>query len=85
MGTLGGKGLMKSHCVVTGWRSVYRDLESQLVVVTSSPSLQQKFAQEQNHLYAPAQKVQFEETFQHHSRYVKFWVRCIVPFIKKFF
>lgn len=68
-----------------GWRSVYRDLESQLVVVTGNPELQQRLGAERAGLFGSASLVRRKETFAQPDRYVKFWVRAVVPIIKRFF
>ncbi|KAF2348209.1 Phospholipase D-like domain [Trinorchestia longiramus] len=68
-----------------GWRSVHRDLESQIVVVTSSPLLQQRLARERDLLYQRASLVDLHSTYAQPSRRVQFWVRFVVPLIKRFF
>ncbi|XP_063817381.1 CDP-diacylglycerol--glycerol-3-phosphate 3-phosphatidyltransferase, mitochondrial isoform X2 [Pseudophryne corroboree] len=67
-----------------GYRSVHRDLEAQIALVTESPDLQQQLHEEQLHLYNRSTEVT-PATFQHQSRYVKLWVKLVTPLIKNFF
>ena len=68
----------------SGWRSVERDLESQLVLVTTNEKLRSALGAELEHLSKHTALVN-DDTFTHPSRYVKYWVRMVVPVIKKFF
>uniref|UniRef100_A0A6A7FQ07 CDP-diacylglycerol--glycerol-3-phosphate 3-phosphatidyltransferase n=1 Tax=Hirondellea gigas TaxID=1518452 RepID=A0A6A7FQ07_9CRUS len=68
-----------------GFRSVKRDLESQLVLVTTSEMLQKRLHEERMHLFRWSTQVNVNETFSDASRYVKLWVRFVVPAIKRFF
>ncbi|XP_071968676.1 CDP-diacylglycerol--glycerol-3-phosphate 3-phosphatidyltransferase, mitochondrial [Engystomops pustulosus] len=67
-----------------GYRSVHRDLEAQIALVTENQDLQQQLHQEQQHLYERSSEVT-PGTFQHPSRYVKLWVKLVTPLIKNFF
>ncbi|XP_069786107.1 CDP-diacylglycerol--glycerol-3-phosphate 3-phosphatidyltransferase, mitochondrial isoform X2 [Narcine bancroftii] len=67
-----------------GYRSVHRDLEAQLVIVTENRKLQQQLHQEQEHLYHLSNEV-LSTTFDQPNRHVKLWVKLITPFIKNFF
>ncbi|KAM9296853.1 CDP-diacylglycerol--glycerol-3-phosphate 3-phosphatidyltransferase, mitochondrial [Gastrophryne carolinensis] len=67
-----------------GYRSVNRDLEAQIALVTENQDLQQQLHQEQQNLYQRSSEVT-PATFQHPSRYVKLWVKLVTPLIKNFF
>ncbi|XP_051792511.1 CDP-diacylglycerol--glycerol-3-phosphate 3-phosphatidyltransferase, mitochondrial isoform X2 [Erpetoichthys calabaricus] len=67
-----------------GYRSVHRDLEAQVAIVTANKSLQAKLQQEQEQLYEKATAVS-ASTFKHPNRYVKLWVKLVTPLIKNFF
>ncbi|XP_048345752.1 CDP-diacylglycerol--glycerol-3-phosphate 3-phosphatidyltransferase, mitochondrial [Sphaerodactylus townsendi] len=67
-----------------GYRSVHRDLEAQVAIVTKNKSLQQQFHQEQEQLYLRSGTVS-ALTFKQPNRYVKLWVKMVTPLIKNFF
>ncbi|KAM4664675.1 CDP-diacylglycerol--glycerol-3-phosphate 3-phosphatidyltransferase, mitochondrial [Discoglossus pictus] len=67
-----------------GYRSVHRDLEAQIAIVTENQELQQQLHQEQQRLYNLSSDVT-PDTFLHPSRYVKLWVKLVTPLIKNFF
>ncbi|KAM4823532.1 Hypothetical predicted protein [Marmota monax] len=67
-----------------GYRSVHRDLEAQIAIVTESRSLQQQLHQEQEQLYLRSGVVS-SATFEQPSRQVKLWVKMVTPLIKNFF
>nr|XP_027227603.1 CDP-diacylglycerol--glycerol-3-phosphate 3-phosphatidyltransferase, mitochondrial-like [Penaeus vannamei] len=67
-----------------GWRSVNRDLESQIVLITANEDLQKSLHQEQERLYNLSDQVT-DKTFGQPDRWVPFWVRCVMPIIKVFF
>ncbi|XP_073463013.1 CDP-diacylglycerol--glycerol-3-phosphate 3-phosphatidyltransferase, mitochondrial [Aquarana catesbeiana] len=67
-----------------GYRSVHRDLETQIALVTENQDLQRQLHQEQQSLYKRSSEVT-PSTFQHPSRYVKLWVKLVTPLIKNFF
>ncbi|XP_037013723.2 CDP-diacylglycerol--glycerol-3-phosphate 3-phosphatidyltransferase, mitochondrial [Artibeus jamaicensis] len=67
-----------------GYRSVHRDLEAQIAIVTESQALQQQLHQEQEQLYLRSGVVS-SATFEQPSRQVKLWVKMVTPFIKNFF
>lgn len=67
-----------------GWRSVQRDLESQVVVVTRNPALRKALHEEHSRLYAQGTQVT-DDTFTVPGRAVPLWVRCVMPIIKVFF
>nr|XP_056710087.1 CDP-diacylglycerol--glycerol-3-phosphate 3-phosphatidyltransferase, mitochondrial [Euleptes europaea] len=67
-----------------GYRSVHRDLEAQVAIVTKNTSLQQQFHQEQEQLYLRSGTVS-ALTFKQPNRYVKLWVKMVTPLIKNFF
>ncbi|XP_076855593.1 CDP-diacylglycerol--glycerol-3-phosphate 3-phosphatidyltransferase, mitochondrial [Brachyhypopomus gauderio] len=67
-----------------GYRSVHRDLEAQIALVTENEELQAQLQQEQGLLYQRSTEVS-NSTFQQPDRYVKLWVKLITPLIKNFF
>ncbi|XP_069511342.1 CDP-diacylglycerol--glycerol-3-phosphate 3-phosphatidyltransferase, mitochondrial [Ambystoma mexicanum] len=67
-----------------GYRSIHRDLEAQIAIVTENKELQQQLHQEQSRLYSRAQTVS-SATFRQPRRYVKLWVKLVTPLIKNFF
>ncbi|XP_038402368.1 CDP-diacylglycerol--glycerol-3-phosphate 3-phosphatidyltransferase, mitochondrial isoform X2 [Canis lupus baileyi] len=67
-----------------GYRSVHRDLEAQIAIVTESRALQQQLHQEQEQLYLRSGVVS-SSTFEQPSRQVKLWVKMVTPLIKNFF
>uniref|UniRef100_A0A8C8S6M5 CDP-diacylglycerol--glycerol-3-phosphate 3-phosphatidyltransferase n=1 Tax=Pelusios castaneus TaxID=367368 RepID=A0A8C8S6M5_9SAUR len=67
-----------------GYRSVHRDLEAQVAIVTENRALQQQLHEEQEQLYLRSEVVS-SSTFEQPSRYVKLWVKMITPLIKNFF
>uniref|UniRef100_F7EAP9 CDP-diacylglycerol--glycerol-3-phosphate 3-phosphatidyltransferase n=1 Tax=Monodelphis domestica TaxID=13616 RepID=F7EAP9_MONDO len=67
-----------------GYRSVHRDLEAQIAIVTENRALQQQLHQEQEQLYRRSGLVS-SATFEQPSRYVKLWVKMVTPLIKNFF
>ncbi|KAK9406981.1 CDP-diacylglycerol-glycerol-3-phosphate 3-phosphatidyltransferase mitochondrial [Crotalus adamanteus] len=67
-----------------GYRSVHRDLEAQIAIVTENKALQQQFHQEQEQLYSRSSTVS-SSTFDQPSRSVKLWVKMLTPLIKNFF
>ncbi|KAJ7315907.1 hypothetical protein JRQ81_002069 [Phrynocephalus forsythii] len=67
-----------------GYRSVHRDLEAQVAIVTENKALQQQFHQEQKRLYERSGTVS-ASTFEQPNRYVKLWVKMVTPLIKNFF
>ncbi|RXN02186.1 CDP-diacylglycerol--glycerol-3-phosphate 3-phosphatidyltransferase, mitochondrial [Acipenser ruthenus] len=67
-----------------GYRSVHRDLEAQLAIVTENQGLQAELQQEQERLYAMSTEVS-PSTFEQPNRTVKLWVKLVTPLIKNFF
>nr|XP_039273700.1 CDP-diacylglycerol--glycerol-3-phosphate 3-phosphatidyltransferase, mitochondrial-like [Styela clava] len=67
-----------------GLRSVSRDLEAQVVVVTKNPKLQQRLHDEQNYLMKHTRKIT-SETFQQPRYNVPRWVAFVTFFIKRYF
>lgn len=67
-----------------GYRSVHRDLEAQIAIVTESRALQQQLHQEQEQLYLRSAVVS-SATFEQPGRQVKLWVKMVTPLIKNFF
>lgn len=66
-----------------GHRSVFRDLEAQVAIVTEDEKLQQQFHNEQKQFYSCAKRVT-DETFTNQDRRVPLWVQIVTPFIHKF-
>ncbi|XP_046407372.1 CDP-diacylglycerol--glycerol-3-phosphate 3-phosphatidyltransferase, mitochondrial isoform X2 [Ischnura elegans] len=68
-----------------GYRSVERDLETQIALITHNSGLQKRLAEERDRLYARAPEKVSEATFSLPGRYVPFWVRCFVWFFRSYF
>ncbi|KAJ3607944.1 hypothetical protein NHX12_024995 [Muraenolepis orangiensis] len=67
-----------------GYRSVHRDLEAQIAIVTENQELQAQLQEEQEMLYQRSTEVS-ASTFQRPDRFVKLWVKLVTPIIKNFF
>ncbi|XP_053715425.1 CDP-diacylglycerol--glycerol-3-phosphate 3-phosphatidyltransferase, mitochondrial [Synchiropus splendidus] len=67
-----------------GYRSVHRDLEAQVAIVTENEELQSQLQEEQQMLYQRSSEVS-SATFEQPDRYVKLWVKLVTPLIKNFF
>ncbi|XP_028990094.1 CDP-diacylglycerol--glycerol-3-phosphate 3-phosphatidyltransferase, mitochondrial [Betta splendens] len=67
-----------------GYRSVHRDLEAQIAIVTENEELQSQLQEEQEMLYQRSTEVS-GSTFQQPDRHVKLWVKLVTPLIKNFF
>ncbi|XP_062330204.1 CDP-diacylglycerol--glycerol-3-phosphate 3-phosphatidyltransferase, mitochondrial [Osmerus eperlanus] len=67
-----------------GYRSVHRDLEAQIAIVTENPELQAQLHEEQEMLYERSTAVS-PSTFKQPDRHVKLWVKLVTPLIKNFF
>ncbi|XP_061561350.1 LOW QUALITY PROTEIN: CDP-diacylglycerol--glycerol-3-phosphate 3-phosphatidyltransferase, mitochondrial [Phycodurus eques] len=67
-----------------GYRSVHRDLEAQVAIVTENELLQDQLREEQEMLYRRSSEVS-GLTFDQPDRHVKLWVKLVTPFIKNFF
>ncbi|XP_034427181.1 CDP-diacylglycerol--glycerol-3-phosphate 3-phosphatidyltransferase, mitochondrial [Hippoglossus hippoglossus] len=67
-----------------GYRSVHRDLEAQIAIVTENEELQSQLQEEQESLYQRSSEVS-SSTFERPDRHVKLWVKLVTPLIKNFF
>ncbi|XP_037611648.1 CDP-diacylglycerol--glycerol-3-phosphate 3-phosphatidyltransferase, mitochondrial [Sebastes umbrosus] len=67
-----------------GYRSVHRDLEAQIAIVTENEELQSQLQEEQERLYQRSTEVS-GSTFEQPDRHVKLWVKLVTPLIKNFF
>ncbi|XP_070708091.1 CDP-diacylglycerol--glycerol-3-phosphate 3-phosphatidyltransferase, mitochondrial isoform X2 [Pempheris klunzingeri] len=67
-----------------GYRSVHRDLEAQIAIVTENKELQSQLQEEQETLYLRSTEVS-SSTFEQPDRHVKLWVKLVTPLIKNFF
>ncbi|XP_032359080.1 CDP-diacylglycerol--glycerol-3-phosphate 3-phosphatidyltransferase, mitochondrial [Etheostoma spectabile] len=67
-----------------GYRSVHRDLEAQIAIVTENEELQSQLQEEQEMLYQRSTEVS-DSTFEQPDRHVKLWVKLVTPLIKNFF
>ena len=67
-----------------GYRSVYRDLETQVTILTTNKELQERMGKEQKLLYKQGQSVN-SSTFTQEDRLVPTWVKMVVWLGKKFF
>lgn len=65
-----------------GYRSVDRDLEAQMTIVTRNAALQQALDSEQQRLFQSVEAVT-EESLT--TRPIPFWVRCVVAAFRKLF
>lgn len=64
-----------------GHRSVYRDLEAQVAIVTNNQGLSEVLHEEKSRLYSSVQSVT-SETFMLPERKTPFWVYCVTRLIK---
>lgn len=64
-----------------GHRSVYRDLEAQVAIVTNNQGLQEAIHKEQSRLYCNSLDVT-SETFALPERKIPLWVYCVTRLIK---
>ncbi|KAM3591840.1 uncharacterized protein V6R79_008165 [Siganus canaliculatus] len=67
-----------------GYRSVHRDLEAQIAIVTGNEGLQAQLQEEQEMLYKRSTEVS-SSTFEQPNRHVQLWVKLVTPLIKNFF
>ncbi|KAL7372277.1 hypothetical protein ABVT39_013131 [Epinephelus coioides] len=67
-----------------GYRSVHRDLEAQIAIVTENEELQSQLQEEKEMLYQRSTEVS-DSTFEQPDRHVKLWVKLVTPLIKNFF
>ncbi|XP_059157125.1 CDP-diacylglycerol--glycerol-3-phosphate 3-phosphatidyltransferase, mitochondrial-like [Physella acuta] len=67
-----------------GHRSVYRDLECQVAIVTENKHLQEQLREEHVRMYSTSQPVT-ESTFERRDRFVPLWIRFVTKIIKNFF
>ena len=65
-----------------GYRSVEKDLEAQVTIVTRNESLQKAFHEEQCRLFEFS-RVANEESLK--ERQIPLWVRCVVALFPKLF
>lgn len=66
-----------------GHRSVYRDLEAQIAIVTKNQDLSEALHEEKSRLYRKAKCIS-KETFELTERKTPFWVYCVTRMIKNF-
>lgn len=66
-----------------GHRSVYRDLEAQVAIVTNNQGLNEVLHEEKTYLYNSTQCVN-SETFMLPERKIPVWVYCVTRLIKNF-
>ncbi|GFY64376.1 CDP-diacylglycerol--glycerol-3-phosphate 3-phosphatidyltransferase, mitochondrial [Trichonephila inaurata madagascariensis] len=67
-----------------GYRSVYKDLEAQVAIVTESKELQMQLHDEQQSFYDRTTVIG-KELFDRPDRKVPFWVKLVTFFIRDFF
>nr|CAG4640991.1 EOG090X08SX [Eulimnadia texana] len=67
-----------------GYRSVYRDLETQIAVVTVNPRLREQLREERENLFGNSEIVSLS-TYALPQRQVPLWVRLVIRVIKHFF
>ena len=68
----------------SGYRSVYRDLESQIFLATDSAELRSALRAEKDHLFAYAHEVT-AETYLSPERVVPRWVKLFTLFFRYYF
>jgi len=67
-----------------GYRSVSKDLETQITILTTNEDLQEKLGLEQSRLYSQGTEVN-SLTYQQDDRKVPVWVKMVVGIARKFF
>lgn len=67
-----------------GYRSVYKDLEAQVAIVTCNEDLQKQLHEEQERLYQRTVPVD-QGVFEKPDRSVPFWVKLVTFFIRAYF
>lgn len=67
-----------------GYRSVSKDLETQVTILTTDRGLQEQMGQEQSKLYQQGTEVN-RNTYQQEERRVPAWVKMVVGVARKFF
>eukprot|EP00088_Acartia_fossae_P035099 TRINITY_DN36114_c0_g1_i1.p1 TRINITY_DN36114_c0_g1~~TRINITY_DN36114_c0_g1_i1.p1 ORF type:complete len:103 (-),score=17.41 TRINITY_DN36114_c0_g1_i1:56-364(-) len=67
-----------------GYRSVDKDLESQMTILTSDPGLQEQLHVEQDRLFRDSNQLQAEE-FEKPERKVPQWVKLVVGIARQYF
>ena len=67
-----------------GYRSVYRDLEAQVAMITTNKELSKQLIDERQRLLEYSQEVT-EQTYTGEDRKVPFWVLLIATFMRDFF
>jgi CDP-diacylglycerol--glycerol-3-phosphate 3-phosphatidyltransferase len=70
--------------VVIGARSIQRDLEAQLAILTNNEELRSKFHQERMRLFQYGTKVS-SETFKQSSRFPPLWGPLFMKLFRNFF
>lgn len=71
-------------CLFLGHRSVYKDLETQLYIVTLNRGLMKQLEDEQNYLFSFSKPFVTTELSQP-DRVVPLWVRMVVLVFRNFF
>ncbi|XP_062567116.1 CDP-diacylglycerol--glycerol-3-phosphate 3-phosphatidyltransferase, mitochondrial-like isoform X1 [Saccostrea cucullata] len=66
-----------------GHRSVYRDLECQIALVTQNKQLQLDLHKEQEYFFSHGIQTN-EDTYQKADRFVPYWVRFTSPFLRRY-
>lgn len=69
----------------TGYRSVDRDLETQIAIVTKNPHLQQSLLEERERLYALGNPFTSETLSKPDRKYAPIWVHVIMRFFRSLF
>ena len=67
-----------------GYRSVSKDLETQVTILTTNRKLQEQMGEEQSLLYKQGKEVN-SNTYQEEDRRVPAWVKMVVGLARKFF
>ena len=67
-----------------GYRSVEKDLEAQMTIVTRNPDLQKSLHHEENRLFQSSEAVT-KETLTEKNRPIPLWVKCVIATFPKLF
>jgi CDP-diacylglycerol--glycerol-3-phosphate 3-phosphatidyltransferase len=69
----------------TGYRSVGRDLETQIAIVTKNPQLQQSLLEERERLFASGTPFNSETVSKPDRKYAPLWVHIIMRLFRNLF
>jgi len=67
-----------------GYRSVYKDLETQVTILSNNLELQKQLGEEQSRLFRQSNEVE-RSTYQQEDRRVPAWIKLVTRLARKFF